>query len=46
MFIGTFYFKDFFEQFLKKNKIYVQPKDYKKKYYVYFFEKNLEGIKK
>ena len=42
--IGTFFFKDSFEKYLKENKIYVEPKDYKNKYYVYFFEKDLKGI--
>ena len=42
--IGTFFFKDSFEKYLKENKIYVEPKDYKNKYYVFFFEKDLKGI--
>ena len=44
--IGTFYFKESFNKFLRENKIYVQPLNYKNEYYVYFFEKNMEGIDK
>jgi hypothetical protein len=42
--IGTFYFKESFNKFLRENKIYVRPLNYKNEYYVYFFEKNMEGI--
>ena len=42
--IGTFYFKESFNKFLRENKIYVKPLNYKNEYYVYFFEKNMEGI--
>ena len=44
--IGTFYFKESFNKFLRENKIYVKPLNYKNEYYVYFFEKNMEGIDK
>ena len=42
--IGTFYFKESFNKFLIDNNIYVKPLNYKNQYYVYFFEKNMEGI--
>ena len=44
--IGTFYFKESSNKFLRENKIYVKPLNYKNEYYVYFFEKNMEGIDK
>ena len=44
--IGTFYFKESFNKFLRDNKIYVKPLIYKNEYYVYFFEKNMEGFDK
>jgi len=42
--IGTFYFKESFDKFLRENNIYIKPLNYKNQYYVYFFEKNMEGI--
>ena len=44
--IGTFYFKYSLDKYLKENDILIQPKIYKKNYYIYFFDKNMKGIEK
>ena len=44
--VGSFLFKDYLEQYFKKNNIFVLPRNYNQKYYIYFFEKNMEKIEK